>query len=120
AAAQTQAEWAQRQQMLEARAARLDARELQLERLRQQLQQAQRETLEMRLATEELWGQLSGTLPAAALTKSVSRLRNRLADQFKLAADDLADQREAVEQSRTRLETQLERLVQQRSELQQW
>ncbi len=115
-----ESELRRQQQAVEERTARLDARQRELDRLQVKLHRAQQETLEMRLATEEIWGQLSGVLPAAALTKSVGRLRNRLADQFRLAAEDLLEQREAIELSRARLEDQLARLVEQRTQLQQW
>jgi hypothetical protein len=98
----------------------LDSRQVELEQLQQQLRQVHKETLQTRLAAEELLGQLSGAVPAAALTSSISRLRRRLDDQFRLAQSDLTQQRQALEGLRAILTERHEQLVQQKAELQDW
>ena len=62
-------------QQLDQREAEIDARETALHQLQEELRGAQREVLEMRLATEEIWAQLSGALAPASLTRSISQVR---------------------------------------------
>ena len=66
----------------------LEQRQAALEQLQEELRSAQREVLEIRLATEETWLQLQGVLAPASLSRSISQLRVRLADHFHLAADE--------------------------------
>jgi hypothetical protein len=99
---------------------RLETRRGELERLRDELRAAQRETLEVRLATEELWLQLSGAVPAAALTRAVGRIRQRLSDQYRLASGDLEDQKRELETLRARLQQHHDRLAARQQDLQQW
>ena len=75
-----------------------------------------RETLEIRLATEELWIKLSGAAPPAALTHSLGRIRNRLADQYRLANDELLKQKEELESIRDQLVEQYQKLVEQKQQ----
>jgi DNA repair exonuclease SbcCD ATPase subunit len=51
------------------------ARQTVLERMRADLARSQQESLEIRLATEELWARLSGTKAPAALTQSLAQIR---------------------------------------------
>src|SRR5207302_7899414 len=88
--------------------------------LRDELRAAQRETLEVRLATEELWSQLSGAVPAASLTRAIGRIRQRLSDQYRLAASDVEDQKRELESLRSRLQQHHDRLAQRQQDLQQW
>ncbi len=99
---------------------RLEARRGELERLRDELREAQRETLEVRLATEELWSQLSGVVPAASLTRAIGRIRQRLTDQYRLAATEVEDQKRELESLRGRLQQHHDRLAKRQQDLQQW
>ncbi len=110
----------EQQRAIKRRASRLDAREAEMEQLQQELRHAQREALETRLATEELWAQLSGTMSPAALSKSVGRIRARLADHFRLASTDLDDQKEEMELLRLRLDDQHQNVAKQKRQVQEW
>ena len=79
-----------------------------------------RETLEIRLATEELWVQLSGAAPPAALVRSLGRIRTKLADQYRQAGAELAEQKKELEAIRGQLNTQHEKLVEHKRRLEQW
>ena len=79
-----------------------------------------RETLEIRLATEELWAELSGAAPPAALTRSLGRIRSRLADHYRQAAADLQQKREELERLRDQLSEQYEKLVRQKRSFDAW
>ncbi len=91
-----------------------------LEQLRSELGQMHRETLEIRLATEELWVQLSGAAPAAMLTRSLGQVRAKLAEQYRMANAELAQQRKELEEIRAQLAAQHEKLMVQKRDLDAW
>ncbi len=74
-------------------------------------QRLHRETLEIRLATEELWAQLSGAAPPAALVQSLGRIRGKLAEHYRLANLELHAQKEELEKLRGQLAAQHEALA---------
>ena len=79
-----------------------------------------RETLEIRLATEELWVQLSGTAPAATLTQTLGQVRAKLAEQYRMANAELAGQRKELDEIRAQLAAQHEKLMVQKRDLDAW
>jgi septal ring factor EnvC (AmiA/AmiB activator) len=79
-----------------------------------------RETLEIRLATEELWLQLSGGAPPAALTRSLGRIRSRLADQYRLADAELKQQKKELEAIRRQLAEEHEKVTNARRQYERW
>ena len=112
------AELENKRQTLQQRGAHLDRCRSGLLELRAELQRIHRETLETRLATEELWLKLSGGAAPAALTRSMSRIRSRLADQYRMANAELAKRKEELESVRDQLVEQFRSLAQQKRELQ--
>ncbi|HEV3136652.1 MAG TPA: hypothetical protein VGZ26_02090, partial [Pirellulales bacterium] len=96
------------------------ARQTVLERMRTDLARAQQESLEIRLATEELWARLCGTMAPAALTQSLAQIRLKLAEEQRLTRADLAAQRAEVQALSARLAEQHHKLAQQRDDLQSW
>jgi chromosome segregation ATPase len=115
-----EAEMAARQRKLGERSHHLELRTAALDQARAELMQLQRETLEMRLATEEIWAQLSGTVPPAAITHSVARVRVKLAEHFKMQVDDVARQRQEVESLSAKLAGQHESMTAQKREFETW
>ncbi len=109
-----------RQQKLSQRANHLEVRAAALDQTRAELMQLQRETLEMRLATEEMWAQLSTTAPPAAVTHNLARIRAKLAEHFKMQADDVAAQRQAVEALYAKTGAQHEIIASQKREFEAW
>jgi len=91
-----------------------------LEQFRAELGRMHRETLEIRLATEELWAELSGSAPPAAMTRSLGRIRSRLADHYRMASLELHQKKEELEQLRGQLSEQYEKLVQQKRNFDAW
>ena len=79
-----------------------------------------RETLEIRLATEELWAQLSGAAPPAALTQSLGRIRAKLAEQYRQAQAETAEQKKELEAIRGELVAEHEKLVEQKRQFERW
>jgi hypothetical protein len=108
------------QQQLDQREVELDARQNALEQLQAELRGNQREILEMRLATEETWAQLSGALAPASLTRSISQVRTKLADHYRGALDEISQRTQQLELLRRDLADQFAALESQRQELQAW
>jgi hypothetical protein len=114
------AELESKREMLDKRAEHVDQCRTALTQLRAELQQLHRETLEIRLATEELWAQLSGAAPPAALTRSLGRIRTQLADQYRLANAELLEQKKELALIRDQLAEQYEKLIGQKRQFEQW
>ncbi|MBI1902385.1 MAG: hypothetical protein HYS13_14890 [Planctomycetia bacterium] len=106
--------------LIEDRKARLDQRQVELESFRAELRQAQRETLEMRLATEELWARLSAGVPAATLSRSLAEVRGRLTDHFRLAAREVEERLTELHVVRRDLEAEHDALSAERQAVQEW
>jgi len=117
---QALAELEKKRQTVERRGEHVDQCRAALMRLRAELQQTHREALEIRLTAEELWIKLSGAAPPAALTKSLGRIRNRLADQYRLANAELLERRRELETVRGQLAEQYEKLAEQKRQFERW
>ena len=101
-------------------AERVERRKRTLEQLHADVLRMYREALEMRICTEELWGQLSENISPARLATNVSQLRRKLTDQFHLANQSLHEQRKELEELVHRLESQQSKVSQNRDRLQRW
>jgi hypothetical protein len=117
---QTEEELQQKRDAAAQETSRLEARRSELEQIKERVRESERETLEMRLATEELFGQLAAAVPPALLTRSLGRVRQRLADQLRLANTELADQKQELELLRVRLRDHHDQLARRRQELNEW
>lgn len=104
------AELEKKREALEKRADHVEQCREALEQLRTELKRLHRETLEIRLATEELWAQLSDAAPPAALTRSLGRIRTQLADEYRLANAELLEQKKELASIRDQLVEQYEKL----------
>ncbi|MDZ7617590.1 MAG: hypothetical protein U1E05_11330, partial [Patescibacteria group bacterium] len=91
-----------------------------LEQLRAELGRMHRETLEIRLATEELWVQLSGAATPTALTNSLSGIRSKLADHYRFANAELQEQKQELESIRRQLVEQYEKVTRQKQNYDRW
>ncbi len=91
-----------------------------LVQLRAELGEMHRETLDVRLATEELWVQLSGTTPPAALAQSLAEMRNRLNQHYRESATDLSRQKSELETARAEMAEQLEAVLKRKQEVDAW
>lgn len=111
---------AEKRQSLERQSEQLDFRRAAVKQEQAELAETQRETLEMRLAVEELWTQLSGLVPPAILTENLARLRSKLAEQYRLQQNDLAAQQAELETLRADLAAENEKLRIQTNELRRW
>ena len=109
-----------RRKLLERRRDDLEARRTALKQLRQEVARTQRETLEMRLVTEELWARLCGTMAPAALTQSLGQLRLKLADQNRLAQYELTERTKELQAWEARLNEQQQKVTVERGSVQDW
>jgi hypothetical protein len=114
------AEVKKKRQTLQRRSEHLDRCRAALRQVRGELQQLHRETLEIRLATEELWIELAGTAPPAVLTHSLGRVRSRLADDYDLARSELTEQQKELEGVRKELAAQCEAFIGRKKQFEQW
>jgi hypothetical protein len=117
---QALAEIEEKREALQRRAKRVDESSAALRQLRAELRCVHKETLEIRVATEELWARLSGVAPPAALTQSLGQIRAKLADQYRQAQTETNEQRKELEAIRTELAVQYEKLVEQKRLFEQW
>jgi hypothetical protein len=113
-------EVARRSKELDQREGELDQREESLAGLRLELEGSQREVLEMRLATEETWAQLTGALAPASLTRSIAQTRGRLADHYEHQLSELCERRDQLELFRTELSDQHVQLDTRRTQFADW
>lgn len=91
-----------------------------LERSREELGRMHRETLEVRLATEELWFRLAGDSPSEDLKVSLNKIRQRLADEYRGAVGKIERQKEDLKGIRDQMLAQHEKLLRRREELNHW
>lgn len=115
-----EADLAKKLQTLAQRGDHLERRSAAVDQLRAEVLRAQRETLELRLATDEIWAQLSGSVPPPMLTQSLARIRSKLAEQYQLERAELAEQQKQLEALAARLEAQHEKLHHQKAAFEQW
>jgi chromosome segregation ATPase len=99
---------------------RMEQMQSALENSREDLGRMHRETLEIRLATEELWLRLSGAAPTEHLKESLGKIRARLGDQYRDAIAKLEQQKEDLKALREQLMEQHEKLMVRREELDRW
>ncbi len=116
----TLAEVEKQREAVRYRAEQVDRSCAALEQLRAELGRMHRETLEIRLATEELWAQLSGVAPPAALTNSLSGIRSKLADHYRFANAELQEQKQELESIRRQLVEQYDKVVRQKQNYDRW
>jgi len=116
----SEAELARRKLALEQRGEELDVRSAAVEQLRGDLTRLHRETLEMRLATEELWAQLSGAMAPAALTQSLARIRAKLADYYKHSERELEARQQDLGRLADKVTGQHDKLASRRQQVEDW
>jgi hypothetical protein len=110
----------QKRLALRRRGEQVDRSRVALHQMREDLRRTHRETLEIRLASEELWVQLSETAPAAVANRLLEQLRAKLADQYRLAGAELAEQNEELLSLRAELADLHRKAVCERQDFQQW
>jgi hypothetical protein len=114
------AELEQKRQATQRQCEQADRNRAALRKLREELERMHRETLEIRLATEELWVQLSGSAPPAAITHSLAQVRSKLAEHYRMAQAELAEKKREFRSLCERLAKRHQQLRRQKDELERW
>lgn len=109
-----------KRQAVQRRSEHVDQCRIALTQMHGELERVQRETLEVRLATEELWAQISGAAPPAEVTRSLGRIRARLAEHYRQADAELSQRQQQLEELRLQLTGHCEQLVGQKRQFEQW
>ena len=117
---QFKAELEKKRRSLARRSEELDRAQTALKHLRAELSEMHRDTLELRLATEELWMQLSGTIPPATLTRSLGQIRGQLAGAYRAQKADLAERKQELKSIGDDLAEEHKRLGRRKAELDAW
>jgi len=114
------AELEAQRQAVERRAEQVAKREAALKQVREEMALLHRETLEIRLATEELWARLAGAAPPPKLTQSLAHIRGKLAEQYRLANAELAEEKEKLEAIHRQIVAEHEKLVRRKKDFDLW
>lgn len=117
---QAEVDLEQRRTRLAAREAAHDNQQAALKQLRHEITAAHRQSLEMRLMAEQLWGQIQGRLPPAEITQALAQLRLKLSEQYRIEQHGLAQQKEELLRLAEKVGSQSTTLRSQRQELQAW
>ena len=115
-----QEEREQQQQTLQRQRDQLDQRLATVERARTDVLRLHREALEMRLVTEQLWGQLAEHALPVDLIAGSMKLRGQLADEFRFVNEELEQRRLAIQKLVAQLEEKQQDVVARRRELTAW
>ncbi len=120
AAAKAQQQFEDGLKQLQVRSKELDQRKISVEKLHQDAMRMIKEALEIRLCTEQLWGEISESISSTEVTHRVAELRCKLMDQFHLADQRLLDQRTELEGLVESLQRHEAALRHERDELRNW
>ena len=114
------AEIAQKRHTIERRSEHLDKCRTSLTQMRAELAHIHQETLETRLATEELWVQMAGDSPAAALVESLARTRAKLAEHYSVVQEEIQQKKNELLAIRAEMTHEHRRLVKRKHRFDQW
>jgi len=115
-----QAELHRQQEQVQLHAKALETRRQQLEVIGHRVEETHRENLELRLAVEEAYAQLTRTVGEEATRERVEQAQTLLAEHYRNSRDTLYIQRQELEQLQTRLATERSDLLFERQTLAQW
>ncbi|MDR1479696.1 MAG: hypothetical protein LBJ00_12245 [Planctomycetaceae bacterium] len=99
---------------------RLEQMRLAIDRSREELGRMHRETLEIRLATEELWIRLADGSVSEDLKTSVTNIRSKLTEEYRASMVRIDTQKAELEESRNDIIKQYDALISQREQLEEW
>ena len=108
------------QDLLALHAENLETRRQRLDRLRSELEETNRQTLELRLAVEESYAQLTQTAGAEPTQRRIEEARSVLAEYYRHTRDSLWQQRQDLDQAQTKLDRQRDEFQHERQALVEW
>lgn len=108
------------QEMLALHVQNLEGRRERLDRLRAELEETHRTTLEMRMAIEEAWTQLTQACGAAGAKERLEQAQQQLSGHYRHLREALAEQRRELEASRQQLQQQRDEFRREQQALSDW
>jgi chromosome segregation protein len=117
---QAQAELDRQREAIQRRGQQVDQAKAATEQLRAEVGQIHRESLELRLATEQAWLQLCSSASPTELTRSLAEIRARLSDAYRDANDELRRRKEDLEAIRNQMVEQHQELMEKKHEFDAW
>ena len=115
-----QAELRRQHEAMNARNENLESRRIRLDKLRTELEETHRATLEMRLAVEESWAQLTQVSGQDDARERVDNARQALAGYYAQMHESLSEQRREQVDSQTKFERQRAEFADERQKLTSW
>jgi hypothetical protein len=115
-----QAELLRQQELYTSHAEGLESRRIRLERLRNELEETHRATLEMRLAVEEAWVELTQAAGQDLAREKVEQVRNTLVGYYRQLHDGVVEQRREHLEAQTRFERLRAEFHDERQKLMDW
>lgn len=91
-----------------------------LEQVRSDITALHRQALEMRLAAEQLWAQISGRMTPVEVTQSIAQIRKKLAQHYRLEEEELTARRRELIELGERIADQHRELTQMQAGLKGW
>jgi hypothetical protein len=91
-----------------------------VEQVRSDITALHRQALEMRLAAEQLWAQISGRMSPVEVTQSIAQIRRKLAEHYRLEEAELATRRRELIELGEKIAEQHRELGQMQTGLKAW
>ncbi len=115
-----QSELLRQQELYSSHADGLESRRIRLEKLRTELEDTHRSTLEMRLAVEEAWVELTQAAGQEAARQRVEQVRNTLVGYYRQLHEGIVEQRREHLESQTKFERLRAEFHDERQKLMEW
>ncbi len=115
-----QSELLRQQELYSSHAENLESRRIRLEKLRTELEDTHRSTLEMRLAVEEAWVELSQAAGQETARQRVEQVRNTLVGYYRQLHEGLVEQRRDHLDAQTKFERLRAEFHDERQKLMEW
>jgi hypothetical protein len=115
-----QQELRKQKEVLTTRAEGLEGRRVRLDKLRAELEETHRATLEMRLAVEEVWAQLTHVSGQDDARERVEQVRQSLMGYYKQMHESMAEQRREHVDAQSKLERHRAEFADERQKLTTW
>jgi chromosome segregation ATPase len=107
----------EKRRVLEQRAEQVDRASVAIQQVHEEVARAHRETLQVRLANEELLAQVASQVPADAQQRMLREIRLKLSDEYRRASDELTRKRQELLAVRRDLSAQHRKVSQERDRL---
>ncbi len=111
------AELQEKRRVLEQRAEQVDHASAALQQVHEEVARAHRETLQMRLANEELRAELASLVPAEVQQRRLQEIRLKFSEEYRRASEELSRQQKELLAIRRDLSEQHRKLSQERDRL---